>query len=106
MYTKGKGKSGNGKTAASSAVTKAELQGSPRMEGYQGQCWTCGRSLASKRMMQTSEKVEVNRSQKRTEKSEESGSLEMCRNSRRRKKAPAARGADLSTGHMRINAMN
>ena len=59
-----------------------------------GQCWTCGRiwthvvcvdreSLAATRMMQTSEKVEVNLSQK---KSEACGSLDMERNSRRRKR--------------------
>ena len=97
-------------TAASSAVAKAELQGSPMVEGtkynagYVVKLETSrrnvdGESPASTRMMQTAEKVEVNLNQKKTE---ACGSLEMWRNSRRRKKAPAAWSADSSTGHMKI----
>ena len=64
-----------------------------------------GKSLASRRKMTTAEEVEDNLSQ-RMEKSEECGSLGMWWDSRKRKKAPTAWGADPSTGHMNINAMN
>ena len=77
----------------SSAVTKAELQGSPRVEGTQVNMYTSRRNVdaespASTRTVQFAETVEVSLSQKKTEKSEVWGSLEMWRNSRRRKKAP------------------
>ena len=65
-----------------------------------------GESLALRRMMTTAEEVEDNLSQGRTEKSEECGSLGMWWNSRKRKKAPAARGADPSTGYVKIDATN
>ena len=45
-------------------------------------------SPASTRTVQFAETVEVSLSQKKTEKSEVCGSLEMWRNSRRRKNAP------------------
>ena len=56
--------------------------------------------------MPTAEEVEDNLSQRRMVKSEESRSLGVWWNSRKRKKARAARGADPSTGHTKINAMN
>ena len=54
----------------------------------------------------TAEEMEDNLSQRRMEKSEGVESLGMRWNSRKLKKAPAARGADQSTGHMKINAIN
>ena len=63
-------------------------------------------SLALRRKILTADKVEDNLSQKRMEKSEGCRSLAVWRNSRKRKKAPAARGADPSTGDVKINVMN
>ena len=91
--------------------------GESKGRGYQGHCWTRvenwtqvrdvnRESPAFTRMMHIAEEVEVNLSQKETEKSEVCGSLETWRNSRRRKEAPAARCADPSSGHMKINAMS
>ena len=61
---------------------------------------------ASRRKMPTAEEVEDNLSQRRTEMSEECGSLGYGgdRGGRRRHQPP--RGADPSTGHVKINAMN
>ena len=56
--------------------------------------------------MPTAERLEDNLSQRRMEKSEVCQLLDMWRNSRKRKQALAARGADPCTGHMMINAMN
>ena len=56
--------------------------------------------------MPAAEEVEDNLGQRRMEKSEEFETLGMWWNSRKGKKAPAARDADLSTGTTKVNAMN
>ena len=65
-----------------------------------------GKSPMSMRTKQTAEKAEDNRNQNKMEKSEECGSSGMWRRSSRRRRQPAACGADPSTGQVRIGVMN
>ena len=64
-----------------------------------------GESLVLRRKMPTDEDVEDNLSQRRMEKLEGRGLLGMWWNSRKRKRALAARGSDTSTGQMKILTM-
>ena len=64
-----------------------------------------GESPASTRTVQFAEKVEVSLSQKKMEKSEACGSLENVEELEEEEEGTAL-GADPSTGHVKINAMN
>ena len=114
-YAKGKGKTMEGagkKGSCKSEGHKGGLSGESKSWGYQGQSWTCGRAAHASAECRwrvagveqeepTAEEVEDNLCQRCMEKSEECGSSGMWR----KKKAQAARGADPSTGHTKIDVM-
>ena len=82
---------------------KGGAPGESKGGGYQGQCWTCGTIGHTSSECRWSVAV-IDEDDADCRKVEVI--LEMWRNSRRRrKKASAARAADPSAGHMRINAM-
>ena len=105
---KGKGKKGSGTLGS----PKGGLLGESKGWGCQGQNWRCGRTAdrAAECRWRVAgieeEDGDCPRSGGQPESEEGCGSLGMWWNSRKRNKAPATRGADPCTGHLKIKLMS